>query len=247
MLKAESQDSIINIEKDSNIIKYLPILKNQNSNLNLQIPSNSKKVKEFEHGKIILLNGDTIFGKIEIVNIGSDERDFGKLTGNHSFNPNIMFGLFPIKIRFCDDKDTGNVKKYKADKIKWFEKGNKYYYSKKTDELPPFYIERVIAGKLNLYVYKYHRKNDLYNGTYKLDYQIDYYIDGEENKIIKLDCSNLENFIKDNFSNYSKFIETTTKKKSGLKKIVTGDPYEYNSCDYILEIVQLYNILHNKK
>ena len=137
--------------------------------------------------------------------------------------------------------NKGNITKFRADKIKGFEKGGKYYFSKNTEDTHHFFIERIIKGKINLYTFRFHAS--VQEAQVPIVYYfIEYYIEGDKDNLIKLNYLNIEDFIKENFSNHPKFVNKLTEKKD-VNKLFREEKYVFNTLEYILEIVQLYDLL----
>lgn len=187
-----------------------------NDSLGFNISSNSLKLLSREKGEIYLKNNDTLYGEVKI-----------------KISPHI-----PIKVIFRDTI-TQKSKTFRADKIIGFQKGNREFYTKRTETRAPFFIEKATTGEITIYSYRYvSQGSDGFKQTVK-----EFYIDGKDGYIKQVKCEDLLRFIKEKFSNRPDFVDVLTDNKSGINKIIYNDKTEFNTCDYLIEIVQLYNLL----
>ncbi|MCK9208380.1 MAG: hypothetical protein M0P66_14810 [Salinivirgaceae bacterium] len=248
-LKTNAQEWILNLDTSlistNYLIDNLKLLKEKNKLLDLSTASNSTEKTKLEIGKIFYSKDSSETGKIEIFTIGKDDAEVGNVKISQlgqSINP--MKSSHPINIVFYSDRLPDLGEKIRADKIIGFEKGGKYYFSKKTTQEPPFYVEKILSGYINLYTFRYHYTRN-HSGEYNyqpstIEYKIEYYIETDDEYIERLSCFEIKNFITKNFSEYPEFITIMTKKKHYKK-------YSIEPCKYILELVQLKNNLEREK
>lgn len=227
-------------EYNHNLFDKLNELKQLDKNFDISVPSNSKLKKEKEKGRIYYSINDYVDGYIKILTLGNDDMK----RGLQSQNP--LKSEYPIKIIFYKDSIDKKGTKIRADKIIGFEKGCNYYSSEKLIQKPPFYIERIIDGYIELFVFTYNVTNSssMNNMTmYTTNYITDFFIKDKNGYLIKLNCENIDIFIQANFSDYPGFVEKMLEKKEETGKIFKEETYLNNTCNYIIELVQLKNFL----